>query len=90
MDYVGNRIPLIVAGSITDPSLAVKALDAGVSLVALGRALIINPDWVELVEDGQEDRLDSEVKSEKLDQLRIPSKLWRVIQTSNGWIPYSK
>lgn len=90
VDYVGNRIPLIVAGSITDPSLAVKALDAGVFLVALGRALIINPDWVELVEDGQEDRLDSEVKSEKLDQLRIPSKLWRVIQTSNGWIPYSK
>ncbi|KJD45958.1 NADH-dependent flavin oxidoreductase [Paenibacillus terrae] len=86
-EYVNGRIPLIVAGSVTDPSLAAKVLNSGVSLVAIGRALIINPDWVELIECGQEDQIELKVKVSNLDQLQIPSKLLNVIKTSQGWIP---
>ncbi|KJD45938.1 NADH-dependent flavin oxidoreductase [Paenibacillus terrae] len=89
-EYVDGRVPLIVAGSVIEPSLAAKALESGVSLIAIGRGLIMNPNWVELVESGQEDQIESVVKTSKLSQLQIPEKLWNIIQTSQGWIPFSK
>ncbi len=89
-EYVDGRIPLIAAGSVIEPTLATQALNSGASLVAIGRALIMNPDWVELVKNGQENEIESKVKFSNLDYLQIPSKLMDVIHISQGWIPITE
>ncbi|WCM60734.1 NADH-dependent flavin oxidoreductase [Paenibacillus polymyxa] len=89
-EHVDGRVPVIAAGSVIEPELASKALELGVSMVAIGRALIINPNWVELVERGQEGQIASEIIASGLHELDIPKKLWNVIQSSQGWIPFTK
>jgi len=54
-------------------------------LIAIGHALIMNPDWVEKVANGRKAEVASALNVSKLDQLHIPEKLWNVIQASPGW-----
>ncbi|MBB6731407.1 hypothetical protein [Cohnella zeiphila] len=44
-ERVGNRIPVVGVGGLLTPEDVVKALETGVPLVALGHALMMNPDW---------------------------------------------
>lgn len=53
-ERVGDRIPVIGVGSIYQAEDALKAFETGVPLLALGRELIIDPDWVEKIENGRE------------------------------------
>ena len=54
-EHVGNRVPIIGVGSIHTPDQAVEALEkTGIPLIALGRELIMEPQWVEKVEQGKE------------------------------------
>ncbi|MNY75959.1 hypothetical protein D3C86_2153910 [compost metagenome] len=50
----------------------------------------MNPDWVELVKNGQENEIESKVKVSNLDYLQIPSKLMDVIHISKDWIPITE
>jgi 2,4-dienoyl-CoA reductase-like NADH-dependent reductase (Old Yellow Enzyme family) len=75
----------MAAGSMRTPNDALKANELGLPLIAMGHALIMNPNWVELVASGREDEIDTVLKTSKLDQLDIPEKLWNVIQATTGW-----
>ena len=56
-EHVGNRVPIIGVGSIHTPDQAIEALEkTGIPLIALGRELIMEPQWVEKVEQGKESR----------------------------------
>ncbi len=85
--YVNNRIPVLVAGGMTTPSMGDQVLDYGVSMVAIGRTLVINPDWVELVESGEEDKIASNLKLDTVDYKKIPPKLITVFEALKGWVP---
>jgi 2,4-dienoyl-CoA reductase-like NADH-dependent reductase (Old Yellow Enzyme family) len=65
------HIPVIGVGSIMTPDQAMRVLDDGVDLVALGRALLLNPDWAHKVQTGRDDlirlKLGSEAERQKLD-----------------------
>ena len=61
-NYVNSRVPVLVAGGITTPAMADQVVDYGVSMVAIGRTLIVNPDWVELTQNGEEDKITSILK----------------------------
>jgi 2,4-dienoyl-CoA reductase-like NADH-dependent reductase (Old Yellow Enzyme family) len=80
----------MAAGSIITPDDALKAVELGLPLVAIGHALIMNPTWVEMVANGREAEVDSELNVSKLDQLNIPEKLWNVIQAMPGWFNIGK
>lgn len=86
-NYVNNRVPVLVAGGITKPGMANQVLDYGISMVAIGRTLVINPDWVELVESGQEEKIDSNLKLDTVDNKKIPPKLIVVFEALKGWVP---
>ncbi|WP_436238933.1 hypothetical protein [Paenibacillus sp. LjRoot153] len=49
-----GKVPVMAAGSIITPDNALKAMELGLPLVAIGRALIMNPNWVEKVANGRE------------------------------------
>ncbi|AIC29782.1 NADH:flavin oxidoreductase/NADH oxidase protein (plasmid) [Rhizobium etli bv. mimosae str. IE4771] len=82
---VAGQVPVIAAGQIRTPDQARRALDLGLSLVAVGQGLVINPNWVELSKSGHENRIEDEVKASKVPQIEIPGKLWAVIQAATGW-----
>lgn len=85
-NYVNNRVPVLVAGGITTPAMADRVLDYGISMVAIGRTLIINPDWVELVESGEEEKIVSNLKFDTVEDKKIPSKLMKIFEALKGWV----
>ena len=78
-------MPVIAAGGILTPDDANAALETGLSMVAIGRGLIINPDWVSRLQQGQQ--VDTEIDPARLPALGIPPKLWGIIEGFQGWIP---
>ncbi|PGV55154.1 NADH-dependent flavin oxidoreductase [Bacillus sp. AFS037270] len=90
IERANGKVPVLAAGSMITPDDALIAMELGLPLVAIGHALIMNPDWVEKVTNGLEAEVASELDVSKLDQLNIPEKLWKVIQLSTGWFNISK
>ncbi|MFS0777439.1 NADH-dependent flavin oxidoreductase [Neobacillus sp. 3P2-tot-E-2] len=86
-ERVGDRVPVIGVGSIYTPDEALKAFHTGVPLIALGRELIIDPDWVQKVKEGKENEINTEIKKNNQDQLVIPDPLWQAIIHTPGWFP---
>ena len=85
VDRVAQRVPVVAAGSILTPADASQALETGLSMVAIGRGLIINPDWVSRMQTGEE--VEIEIDPAQLPALEIPPKLWGIIEGFQGWIP---
>ena len=85
LDHVDGRIPVIAAGQIKTPRQAEEALELGLSLVAVGQGLVINPDWVELAEKGHDDQIKTALNPARVSQIAIPPKLWGVIEATTGW-----
>jgi 2,4-dienoyl-CoA reductase-like NADH-dependent reductase (Old Yellow Enzyme family) len=85
--HLAGRVPLIAAGAIRTPAQARKALDLGLSAVALGQALVMNPDWVAQARDDADEMGPLSIGTDDLTSLAIPSKLWRIIESTPGWFP---
>jgi 2,4-dienoyl-CoA reductase-like NADH-dependent reductase (Old Yellow Enzyme family) len=85
-DHLRGRIPLIAAGQIRTADQARQAVALGLSAVAIGQALVMDPDWVAQTRaDG--DRSPLEIGPGDIASLAIPPKLWRVIEATPGWFP---
>lgn len=82
---VAGRIPVIAAGQVRTPAQAERALDLGLSLVAVGQGLVINPEWIELAKSGHADKIEQELKTSKVQSIALPTKLWDVIDATTGW-----
>lgn len=86
-DYVKDRVPVLVAGSINTPEDATQVLDYGISMVAIARALVVNPNWVELVQSGQTEKITSVLKISTVGEKKIPLKLMTILKSIKGFIP---
>ncbi|MDW0118309.1 NADH-dependent flavin oxidoreductase [Sporosarcina thermotolerans] len=87
-EYVGNRVPIIGVGSIHTPDEAVQALEqTGIPLIALGRELIVEPEWVEKVEQGNEKDIKTTVNPNDQALLQVPEPLWELMMNVKGWFP---
>ncbi|WP_183582991.1 NADH-dependent flavin oxidoreductase [Paenibacillus rhizosphaerae] len=75
-ELVGNRTALIGVGEITTPEQAASALSSGVELVALGRALLLDPNWLNKVREGREDQIKNKLFHKDLPELLFPKKMW--------------
>ncbi|WP_077246548.1 NADH-dependent flavin oxidoreductase [Dickeya dadantii] len=87
IEHVANRVPVIAAGGLKTPALAQAALDAGLSLTAIGQALVMNPNWVALAKAGRADEIVNVLDPASVSDLNIPEKLWAVINYAKGWFP---
>jgi 2,4-dienoyl-CoA reductase-like NADH-dependent reductase (Old Yellow Enzyme family) len=83
LDYVDGRIPVAAAGGIKKPADAAQAIELGLAFVAIGQALVINPNWIELAANGEQ--VNEALSLSKLPELAIPKKLWTVIDAAKGW-----
>ena len=87
-EHVGNRVPIIGVGSIHTPDQAVQALEkTGIPLIALGRELIMEPEWVEKVEQGREEEIKTTINQNDQARLHVPDPLWELMMNVQGWFP---
>ncbi|MDU0593353.1 NADH-dependent flavin oxidoreductase [Pseudomonas aeruginosa] len=88
IERVGGRLPLMAAGEVREPQDARAALALGLPLVAVGRGLVMNAQWVEKARTGRDSEIDTalDLSAQALD-LHMPSKLWALIQGTPGWFP---
>ena len=89
LNHIAGRVPVIAAGKIRTPSQAQEAISTGLPLVAIGKGLVINPEWVTLAESGRGHEIQTTLNPQLVHELTIPDKLWDQIQASKGtgWFP---
>ncbi|MDK7265021.1 NADH-dependent flavin oxidoreductase [Staphylococcus capitis] len=84
--WVNGRMPVIGIGSVFTPEDALNAIDnVGVELVALGREILLDADFVGKIKNGQEEEIISEYDPNREDRHELPPKLWK--QFDDGFYP---
>ncbi|MDR4947403.1 NADH-dependent flavin oxidoreductase [Neobacillus cucumis] len=86
-ERVGQKVPIIGVGSLYTADDVLKASQTGVPFIALGRELIIDPDWVQKVKEGRESEIATKIDKDKQEELMVPDPLWQAIIHSPGWFP---
>jgi 2,4-dienoyl-CoA reductase-like NADH-dependent reductase (Old Yellow Enzyme family) len=84
-DHIDGRVPLIAAGRIRTPKQAESAIDMGLSLVAVGQGLVVNPNWMAEARIGSEGDIHLSISAGDVVPASIPHKLWAVIDATPGW-----
>lgn len=88
VEVIAGRIPLMAAGEIRTPDEAREAVKMDLPMVVVGRSLVMNPNWVEMAQTGQESEIKMQLdSSSSAKALQIPTKLWEVINATPGWFP---
>ena len=85
-ERVGDRTPIMGVGSINTADEALKAVQT-VPLIALGRVMICDPDWVEKVAEGRESEIKTTISKDAQERLVVPDPLWQAILNAPGWFP---
>ena len=86
-----ERIPLIGVGSIHTPDDAALVLEKGkTDFVALGRAIVVDPHWVEKVKNEEEGTMIHHLTANDQQKAVIPAPLWKLILEVEGWFPVKR
>ncbi len=80
---IAGRLPLVNVGGIFTREDLTEAEQSGADILAVGRALLIEPRWVEKIQNGEP--VKTELDPENLQVL--PTNLFAVIQSNPGWVP---
>jgi len=78
-ERLGTQTPLIAVGNVWSPENALQALDLGASFVALGRALLLDPEWVQKVEAGRSQDIQTTLSINDREALTLPEPLWKLL-----------
>lgn len=89
-EKVGKELPVIGVGLVKNPEDAMNALDLGIPLVAIGRELIVEPDWIKKVKAGNEKSIRDKIDPQDRTDLMIPDEMWEYISSRPGWVPIAK
>jgi 2,4-dienoyl-CoA reductase-like NADH-dependent reductase (Old Yellow Enzyme family) len=86
-EHIGKRKPVIGVGSVRTPEDALRLLACGVPLLAIGRELLMEPDWVEKIQSGRESSIRTMLSLNAREELAIPEGLWKMMLGRKGWLP---
>ena len=86
-EAVGGRVPVFGGGSIYTEEDGRNALATGVDFITLGRALIIEPEWVQKVAAGSGATIRTTLGSADREALTMPRPFWDTIWRAPGWFP---
>ncbi|MFE9328472.1 HisA/HisF-related TIM barrel protein [Nocardia sp. NPDC052278] len=87
---VAGRCAVVASGGIRSLVDARDALRAGADLVAVGRAALIDPEWVDKMKAGAHHQIRTELPADPTDieaTLTIPPRMVRYLLSRPGWIP---
>lgn len=84
--WVDGRIPVIGIGSVFKADDALDAIKStGVELVALGREILLDYNFISKIQEGKEDEILSEFDPHREDKHELPPNLWK--QFNQGFYP---
>ncbi|WP_139997465.1 NADH-dependent flavin oxidoreductase [Paenibacillus paridis] len=86
-NLVGSRVPVMGVGGLSSPQEVVAALDTGVPLLSLGHALVMEPQWVEKVANGEEAEIRTTLPRADQRELAIPDRFMKDLGKFPGWFP---
>lgn len=78
---VGDKIPVVGVGTVKMPSQALDILNRGTDLVAIGTAILKDPDWLLKVREGREQEINHVYSHEGRKELVIPEEMWNRVIT---------
>lgn len=84
---IAGRTILLGGGSIYSADEAIDAYSQGLSMITLARSMIIDPEWIEKVEQGRENEIVSSLREDVRSELDMPQPFWNVIWSAPGWFP---
>ncbi|MCP2041603.1 2,4-dienoyl-CoA reductase-like NADH-dependent reductase (Old Yellow Enzyme family) [Neisseria sp. HSC-16F19] len=86
--HLNSRLSLIGVGNLRSAEDALAAYQTGwAEFIALGKAVMLNPDWAEWVQDGREQDIVTELDPQRADRYRIPPLLWSRCLEGMDWLP---
>lgn len=84
--WVDGRIPVIGVGSVFTADDALDAIEStGVELVALGREILLDYNFINKIQEGKEDEILSEFDPHREDKHELTPNLWK--QFNQGFYP---
>ncbi len=84
--WINGRMSLIGIGSVFTADDALNAIeDVGVELVALGREILLDYNFVSKIEEGRESEIINNFDPEREDNHELPPNLWE--QFNKGFYP---
>ncbi|UYY98113.1 NADH-dependent flavin oxidoreductase [Peribacillus frigoritolerans] len=83
-DVIADRTSFISLGSIHTPEEANAVLEKNIPLFALGRELLMEPDWAAKIKEGREDEIMTALPRDSRCTLSIPDQMWANIITRDG------
>ncbi|WP_375458234.1 hypothetical protein [uncultured Enterovirga sp.] len=89
-EVVAGRCAVVACGGIRTEADAGLALAAGADLVAVGRAALVDPDWLVKVQTGDEAAIATQLPHDPRDIARertIPPRMVDYLLGRPGWIP---
>jgi 2,4-dienoyl-CoA reductase-like NADH-dependent reductase (Old Yellow Enzyme family) len=87
---VGGHCAVVAAGSIKTLSDTDAALAEGADIVAIGRAVLIDPDWLKKIRAGSEAEIATHLPHEPAaiaSQGTVPPRMVDYLLSRPGWIP---
>ncbi|MCC5895462.1 MAG: NADH-dependent flavin oxidoreductase [Alkalibacterium sp.] len=84
--HIAGRVTLVGVGAIKTSKDAEKALLYS-DLVSVGKQLIIEPKWVQKIEDNKENTLNTVLNISKPFDYYLPENLWKTIKHVPNWFP---
>lgn len=87
-ERIAGRLPLIGVGTLLSGQDILQAYQSGwAEFIALGKAVMLNPDLARLLANGQDDKIICELNPAQADRYGIPDKLWQLCLEAPGWLP---
>lgn len=87
--WIDGQMPLIGIGSVFTADQALKAIEEGnMEMIALGRVLLLDYNFISKIEDGKEDEIFEYFDPAREDKYELPELLWK--QLYNGVYPMPK
>lgn len=85
VDHVKGQIPVIAAGGLENMESISLAISKGLTLAAVGKSLISDPDWVQKVETGREAEIKTVIKASEVKEIALPTKLWGILPLTGAF-----
>lgn len=88
--HVNNRVPLMGVGAVTSSEDVDHIQDLGMPLVAIGRQLITEPNFVEKLKTKDYATIRHNISYHDKDALGISDAMWAYFAGRPGWLPISE
>lgn len=90
-EHLADRLPLIGVGNLLTAADIQRAIDTGsAELIALGKAVLLNPSVATRLQQGDTDGLETELDPARKAFYRFPERLWALNQKQPPFLPKLK